>query len=124
MARILLIDDDELSRMVLKEHLIQVGHSVIEAEDGKSGLEIYYKEKIDLVITDIFMPYKDGLSIITELTSDFPEIKIFAISDGGKVVKSLEYLEHARDFGAIRVFRKSKDIDKLISTIPEVLRAN
>jgi YesN/AraC family two-component response regulator len=109
--------------MVLKEHLTQAGHEIIEADDGKHGLEICQKESMDLVITDIFMPRQDGLATITELKARFPSLKIIAISDGGSVVKSYDYLEHAKDFGAAKVYRKTVDVDDLLSSIPQILRS-
>lgn len=122
MKRILLIDDDELGRMVLKEHLIKAGYQILEADDGIDGMNLYRQSPVDLVITDIFMPQKDGLLTITELMAEFPDVKIIAISDGGRVVKSLDYLEHAKDFGAVRVFEKSSNIKTLLAAISEVLQ--
>jgi CheY-like chemotaxis protein len=79
-ARILVVDDDEIIRLLLRTVLERRGHSVIEAENGDEGLRCYRSAPADLVITDIQMPVMDGLQMIQELRSAFPTAKIIAIS--------------------------------------------
>jgi CheY-like chemotaxis protein len=79
-ARILVVDDDEIVRLLLRTVLERRGHSVIEAENGDEGLRCYRSAPADLVITDIQMPGMDGLQMIKELRSAFPTVKIIAIS--------------------------------------------
>ncbi len=117
MKKILLIDDDELSRMILKEHLIQFGYVVMEAEDGEMGKALFDANNIDVVITDIFMPFKEGIATIAEILEETPEAKIIAISDGGSIVKSFDYLEHAKEMGAMAAFQKPVNTSDLISLI-------
>jgi DNA-binding response OmpR family regulator len=117
MKKILLIDDDDLSRMLLKEHLLQSGFAVVEAEDGEMGKELFNSNRIDVVITDIFMPFKEGIATIAEILEVAPEAKIIAISDGGSVVKSFDYLEHAKEMGALAAFQKPVNTSDLISII-------
>ena len=117
MKKILLIDDDDLGRMLLKEHLLRSGFEVIEAQDGNIGKELFHSNNIDVVITDIFMPFKEGISTITELLEESPKTKIIAISDGGSVVKSFDYLEHAIEMGAKAIFQKPINTLDLINTI-------
>ena len=67
MNRILLVDDDAQFRTMLREMLNREGYKVIEATDGHDVLNICIKTSVDLVVTDIVMPEKEGLETITEL---------------------------------------------------------
>jgi two-component system, chemotaxis family, chemotaxis protein CheY len=79
-ARILVVDDDNAIRLLLRSMLERRGHSVVEAENGAEGLQYYRAAPADLVITDIQMPVMDGLQLIKALRDDFPTAKIIAIS--------------------------------------------
>jgi two-component system, chemotaxis family, chemotaxis protein CheY len=83
-ARILVVDDDNAVRLLLRSMLERRGHSVVEAENGAEGLQYYRTAPADLVITDIQMPVMDGLQMIKALRDEFPTAKIIAIS-GEKV---------------------------------------
>jgi CheY-like chemotaxis protein len=83
MSRILLIDDDDQFRGMLRQALRPEGYEVVEARDGKEGLIRFRTAAIDLVITDILMPEQEGLQTIRELRAEFPAIKIIAISGDG-----------------------------------------
>ena len=99
MARILVIDDEDLARFTLRKFLQSAGHIVLEAKDGKEGLALLNKDPCDLVITDIIMPEKEGLETILELRQANPCLPIIAISGGGWGGYS-GYLEAAQSFGA------------------------
>ena len=75
MARILLIDDDDSVRTMLRLTLAHFGHSVIEARNGKEGLELFQHANADLLITDIVMPEKEGLEVLMELRKKHPPVK-------------------------------------------------
>jgi two-component system chemotaxis response regulator CheY len=79
-ARILVVDDDKVVRLLLRAMLERRGHSVVEAENGDEGLRYYRAAPPDLVITDIQMPVMDGLQMIRALRGDFPTARIIAIS--------------------------------------------
>jgi CheY-like chemotaxis protein len=78
MARILVIDDDAAVIRLLKRILIDAGHIVQGAPDGKSGLSSYRQQPMDLVITDIVMPDMEGLELITQLRRHDRGVKIEA----------------------------------------------
>ena len=99
MARILLIDDDDTVRTMLRLTLVHFGHTVIEARDGKEGLELFQDANVDLLITDIVMPEKEGLEVLMELRKKHPPVKIIAISGG-------DYLHMAKLMGAAKVLAK------------------
>jgi DNA-binding response OmpR family regulator len=101
MTRILVIDDDELLRQLLRDTLEQVGYEVVEAPNGREGLERFRTMRMDLVITDLTIPEKDGLETIKELRHDSPHVKIIAISGGGQSL-----LVRASQLGAQRVLHK------------------
>ena len=71
MARILLIDDEKLIRALLRSVLEGAGHQVSEAANGRDGLGLYRQQPVDLVITDIAMPERNGLELILDLTREF-----------------------------------------------------
>jgi CheY-like chemotaxis protein len=67
MARILLIEDNDPLRAMLAERLALVGHTVVEAGNGRDGLDLFWQAGADLVITDLVMPEIDGLEVVRQL---------------------------------------------------------
>ncbi len=120
MAQILIIDDDKLLRDMLRTALELNGHDVVDASDGFAAIKQYVQKPADLIITDIIMPGKDGIEIIFELHQANPEVKIIALSGGGRI-EATSYLGMAEKFGASRTFIKPFDYDDLMNAIGELL---
>ncbi|MDP6041270.1 MAG: response regulator [Candidatus Latescibacteria bacterium] len=116
MPRILVIDDEEMIRSLLREVLQQDGHEIVEASDGQVGIEQYREQDIDLIITDILMPGKDGFETIRELTETHPGIKIIALTGYG-----LHNLPVAYDLGASKVFEKPINPRDLRQAVKDLL---
>ena len=83
MATILIIDDEESVRALLRFALESAGYGVTEAANGHHGLELYRHRSTDLIITDIAMPELNGLSMILDLTRQFLRAKVIALSGVG-----------------------------------------
>jgi DNA-binding response OmpR family regulator len=120
MARILLIDDDDYVRAMLRLTLIHFGHVVIEARNGKEGLALFDGANVDLLITDIVMPEKEGLEVLMELRKKQTTVKIIAISGGGRQ-GGTDYLHIAKLMGASAVLAKPFSNEVLVSTINSLL---
>ena len=69
-----------MMRAMLRDMLEDAGHRIIEAGTSEDGVRLYREQPTDIVITDLFIPSKGGLEIIKELTQDYPDVKIVAIS--------------------------------------------
>ncbi len=119
MARILLIEDNDSVRTVLREALELAGHTVIEARNGAEGLALFPQAGADLVITDIVMPDKDGLDVLAALREQVPPVNIIAIS--GARDSAEDYLDLAHRMGAMKVLLKPFSIAVLIAAIDELL---
>ena len=121
MARILIIDDDDQFRTMLKTMLEKAGYNDIEeAANGSIGMKLFRQHPFDLVITDIIMPDKEGIEIIAELTRDYPRIKIIAMSGGGRIGPQ-SYLDMAKHLGASRTLAKPFKHSDLIDVVQELL---
>ena len=83
MARILVIDDDPYIRALVRQLLEPKGHVIVEADEGDQGLDFHRQEPVDLVITDLVMQGKEGFATVREFRSEFPHVKIIAMSGGG-----------------------------------------
>jgi two-component system response regulator (stage 0 sporulation protein F) len=103
MAIILIIDDEELIRVLLRSVLEAAGHEVLEAPNGRIGLELYRHRPTDLIITDILMPELDGLGMLRELAREFLQAKVIAISGAGG---ENNFLDVAKLLGARQTFQK------------------
>ncbi len=121
MARILVIDDEPLLRKALCEILEYVGFRVLDAPNGKEGLDLHDREPVDLVITDIFMPEKEGIETIKEFRENYPDLKIVAMSGGGGMIESTDYLKLAVSLGADKVFRKPFKGDEIVEAVQSLL---
>lgn len=113
MASILIIDDDDQVRHLVREAFEDAGHSVTEARDGLEGIEQYRRSVADLVILDILMPEKEGLETILDLCREFPTAKIVAIS-GGSERAHMNLLELAKRMGARYAINKPFEIHALL----------
>jgi CheY-like chemotaxis protein len=121
MARILVIDDDVLVLDMLYELLTREGYDVLRASNGEEGIRLYRKEPVDLIITDLIMPEKEGIETIIELRKDFPDVKIIAISGGGRI-GTKDYLNMAKIFGVQRTFTKPVAREQLLGAIRELIK--
>jgi YesN/AraC family two-component response regulator len=117
---ILIVDDEEQMRLALRRMLEKEGYSVREAENGEKAIKIHREKQADLIITDIIMPDKEGLGTIVELKSEFPDIKIFAMSGGGKNSPD-QYLRMAKGLGVDKVFIKPFNREDILSAVAEIL---
>ena len=119
MARILLIDDDDLLRELLATTLAHAGHTVHQAAEGGQGCEIFRTTPVDLVITDIIMPGQEGIETILHLRHLNPRLPIIAMSGGA--TNSKIYLTIAAQLGASHVLAKPFTLDELAAALADLL---
>jgi CheY-like chemotaxis protein len=120
MARILVIDDNNEVRRMIRQALELHGHNVVDAGDGVQALAQFRNCVTDLVITDIVMPEMEGLETIIELRAMDASVKILAISGGGSFVPD-GYLRWAEMLGADRRLEKPFTVQQLVSVVNELL---
>ena len=120
MQRILVLDDDDQFRSMVSIVLAKAGYEAVTADNGQNGLQILRETDIDLVITDLVMPGKEGVETIMEMRRDFPEVIIIAVSGGGRVGPN-SYLDLAGQLGASRTFSKPLKTAHLVSAVRELL---
>ena len=117
---ILVVDDVGSIRAFIKDLLEEANYGVTEAKDGEEAVEIYRQNKIDLIITDVYMPIKGGLEAIVELRKEFPDAKSIVLSDGGDA-----HFENNREIcealGANHFLSKSLIKEKLLSFVKELI---
>jgi len=125
MARILVIDDEEPVRSIIKRGLEHHGHEVVEAEDGAEGTRVFEASPFDLVITDLIMPEKEGIETILDLKESHPDVRILVISGGlsfgGRAVDRQGPLADAEALGADASLAKPFDIKNLIEVVDGLL---
>ncbi|PTX90860.1 response regulator [Opitutus sp. ER46] len=119
MARILIIDDDDLLRDVLARTLAISGHIVDQADNGQAGLDRFRAAPADVVITDIVMPVQEGVETILQLRREQPKVPIIAMSGG--VANSKLYLNIAGRIGADYVLSKPFSPQELLEAVNRVV---
>jgi len=119
-VRVLLIEDDEATRILYRAYLEEAQYEVTDVTDGESGALKLTEFRPDIVITDIFLPEKDGLEVILEARKTNSEIKVIAISGGTGRVEGDDYLEIAQLFGASKTLLKPVNKQDLLNACTEV----
>jgi CheY-like chemotaxis protein len=119
-ARILIVDDEQGVRDVLRTSLEQAGYAVDEAADGAEAQALCAKKPVDLVVTDIVMPKLGGLTLIRSLRERDPLARIIAISGGGPSGK-LNFLSTAKTFPGVRVLEKPFSLDVFVKEVRDLL---
>jgi two-component system, chemotaxis family, chemotaxis protein CheY len=119
MARVLVIDDnDDFRKLALLWFQIH-GIEAEGAANGAQGLELQRAKPADVVITDIFMPEKEGIETIQELRREFPQAKIIAMT-GRAPLTDYDVFQVARQVGAAKTFKKPFKLDDLVAAVREL----
>ncbi len=114
---ILIAEDDEGVRRLIRYSLEEAGYGVFEAANGTEALQTARTTPLDLVITDILMPDTDGLETIIHLRKRAPAVKVIAISGEENAL----FLADARELGAARVLAKPFKPADLLALVHDVL---
>lgn len=122
MATILLIDDDDLVRGMLKMVLEDAGYEVREAGNGRVALNQHLDSDVDLVITDLVMPEQEGLETITVIRRSHPDLPVIAVS-GGLSGRSDHLLQAARHLGALYTLPKPVQSDLLLHCVADAIES-
>lgn len=121
MVQILVIDDDIDFLGVVSKMLENQGFKVYTAVNGKEGMRLINDTpELNIVVTDLIMPEKEGIEIITELKRFYPQIKILAISGGG-IISADNYLQLAAQLGAHSVLKKPFVKQELLSAVNSLM---
>lgn len=120
MARILVIDDDAAVLATIRRILERAGHDVSSASNGAAGMRLFAQQPAELVVTDLYMPEKEGIETIQELREQYPSVRILAVSGGG-VAGTGASLEDAKLFGADDTLAKPFSADELRSAVDRLL---
>lgn len=121
MLKILVVDDEPSVRYMVKEMIEPVGYDVIEAANGVEASNICKEVPVDLIVTDIVMPDKNGIDLIMELKKEYPNIPVIAISGGGGITGRYDYLEIARLVGAKNILKKPFTMEEVCLLISNAL---
>jgi CheY-like chemotaxis protein len=116
----MIVDDEKQTRTMLRQMLERADYNVTEAGNGYEALQVFRKHPADLIIMDLIMPRKEGIETIIEMRSEFPYVKIIAMSGGGRIGPA-PYLDLAAKLGALRTLSKPIEREVLLNNIREVL---
>ena len=117
MSSVLVVDDEDQVRQLIRETLEQAGSDVQDAQDGKEGLVWYRVKPADLVIMDILMPDQDGLESIMTLHRQFPSSRVIAMSGGSDMIGILNFLDVAKMLGTCRTLKKPFEMKTLLDAV-------
>ena len=122
MTKVLLAEANEAVQFALALALKKAGFNVSEAKNGNDVIDNDGLDDVDVVVTDILMPEKDGIALLMELRERAPDLPVMAISGGGRI-SSLNYLETASTMGAVAVFNKPFNEKLLTEKIESLVAA-
>jgi CheY-like chemotaxis protein len=112
MARVLIVDDDEMDRLLLRRILAGAGHELFFAKNGEEGLKSYLRSGIDVIVSDIEMPGSDGLELIESISALGMDVRIVVVSGKGDDV-----LSRAKAMGAHVTLAKPVDPAELLAAV-------
>ncbi len=121
MKQILIVDDDAQILHMMGRMLERAKYGVLLAENGARAQRLLASNCVDLIITDIVMPEKEGLEFIMELRSMGTRVPIIAISGGARLGPTT-YLDIAREFGASHTFEKPIRQKELLQVVDRLLK--
>lgn len=120
MPIVLIVDDEEMIRLVLRQFFAPFDLEILEAADGEEALGIIRTRRVDLVICDLIMPRLDGIATIMGIRRIAPGVRIIAMSGGGRI-HALELLKVAGQMGADHVMAKPFTRNQILDVVGQCL---
>ncbi len=117
---ILVVEDEDGMRAVVRAALEYAGFRVTTATNGVEATRLLEDEQFGLVLTDVLMPDKDGIEVISDLRREYPDLPVIAMSGGGRLPRD-GYLTIARHLGAHAILQKPFTADELVATVERLL---
>jgi two-component system chemotaxis response regulator CheY len=119
--KVLVCEDNSLTLKTVEYSLKTAGYDVLKAMDGDEGIQILNREEVDVLVTDINMPFKKGLELVRYIKSEMQKnIPVIIISG----INLKETQDHARELGAVGYLTKPLDLDKLVRMVDELAQEN
>ncbi|MGH7220426.1 MAG: response regulator [Nitrospiraceae bacterium] len=119
---ILIVDDEDQVRQLIRHTLEQAGYHVKEACNGKEAIQQYRLAPANLVIMDILMPDQDGLETTATLRREFPNVNVIAITGGSDMIGILNFLDVAKMLGAHSTLQKPFEMKVLLDMVQAELQ--
>jgi diguanylate cyclase (GGDEF)-like protein len=117
--KILVVDDDNLTRYIIVRYLRQKGYNVLEARDGQSASELVKNEKFDVLIVDLIMPKMSGIDFITKVRESDLEAEIIALSATDKIDDVIQVMRDGKVYDFLR--KSATDLEYLDVVISKAL---
>ena len=118
-TRVLVVDDNADTRLMMKLLLETEGYRVEIAANGREALEVQRRRPSQILVTDLFMPEADGLETLQRFRADYPTMPIILISGGGNLPMKTDHLAVARELG-VRTLRKPVSADTLLDALRNI----
>ncbi len=120
MAKILICEDKDEARFALRDILNEQGYTVFTAENGKTGVQAFIKEKPDLIFLDIYMPVMDGLTALHEIMKINPDQIVIMLTASAEIKQSVK----AMKLGAYDYITKPFDLEEMFIIIKNALKTD
>jgi DNA-binding response OmpR family regulator len=118
MGKILVVDDERMICDLLQALFSRHNHEVYTATSGKQGLELFRKQRPDVVLLDLHMPEMDGIQVLRQLRAIDPQVSVMVLT--GRGTEAFE--NQAREMGITDFLKKGLSLDALVSTLERVLK--
>ena len=118
---VLVVDDDRETREMIREWLTSSGYNLLCAENGKEGTKIFRRQRVDLVLLDVFMPEQDGIEVLMEMRRMAKAAKVVMMSGGGGRMKVEHVLKLAGKLGATETLPKPFTPMELTQTVDRLI---
>lgn len=119
---VLTVEDDRNLRRGISAFLKDIGFTVLEAENGRQGFEVFMRERPDLVLTDLKMPVMDGFMLISAIAQTDPDIPLVAISGTGAVNDAVEAIRRGHGTSSpsrLPIWRNWKPLPERCWSVPK-----
>jgi CheY-like chemotaxis protein len=118
---ILVADDEPEIRELIMRWLEREGHHVTSAKNGLEAAAISQAKVFDLIVTDVIMPERDGVQLITEIKKSRPGARVLAMSGGGRVLDGTDCLRMAQGLGAHAAVMKPFNREVFLAAVAQAL---
>lgn len=119
---ILIIDDEEVIRHSFSDHLQDMDFRTLTAENCRSGVDMFGREKVDLVLVDLIMPDMNGIDVLAHIRETSPDTPLIAVSGTGVISDAVEAIRHGAWDYLLKPVKDLSELDHALSMAFEKAR--